>query len=425
MTTDTESRFISALLRATIVEQDQFFTQQLPLGVFKSRQPEMLWLTRYREKHGRYPSVILAQQHFREKFPKVKDPVTACIQPILDMSAYDEMRKVQNATKKLIEEGKIQEAMDVYRKGASTLTSYSVDYSDSNMSDTKAPLARYRDNVHFMHVRPDLVIDTPWPTINKRIHRFKPGNMVTVASRSSVGKTWLILYWAHYLARKGIRTLVVSKEMPTEEVEERLECIEFKLDFDQFLAGELPAKELKRWRQARKDKIKLDLIVTGEETLEGTGIGHVHRKIEQYKPTVYFLDGAYLLTTHELARNSSNPDRMTYLSSRLKSLCKFTKTVGIQVVQMNRESEDKQGNSKGSFVGVYGSDSWGQNSDGLLGISGKRGATFREIEILKGRNSKLGAVQIAFQINPYPDFAESNVPHHDPKNTQSVEFKGI
>lgn len=405
MAKDIEWRFVAALLRANRNEQDRFFTQQIPLGVFKHRTKEVRWLYKYREKHGRYPSPVILCATFGEPLTAHSDPLEACLQPVLDMSMYESMKGVSEKTKELLDEGKVSEAMELFKAGAARLSNFSADYVDVNFSTNTSSISRYRETVRMMQLAQNTLVDTPWPTGNKLVHFYRPGNTIVFAARTSIGKTWVLTSWAEHLAAKGIKTLFVTKEMPTDEISDRFECLRYGIDFDAFISGNLPPKEWRRWQDARKVPNNLPLFITGDETIEGTGLEHVVAKIQQYSPQVVVIDGAYLLRLSGLSKNANRTESLQFLSNRCKSIAKALKVVIIVVVQLNRNAEQKGGNSKGGLKDVYGSDSWAQDADGLWLLHGQRGTNRRTLEVAKGRNSNIGEFEIEFAVNP-PRFKE-------------------
>ena len=422
---DIEARFIYALLKASKPEQDKFYTRMLPVGVFSSRQAEILWLRQYRQKHGDYPSVALAQAQFQEKLPKTKDPVHACLQPILDFAMFKQMRDVQSKVKEMLDRrAPMEEAMSVYKEGASKLSTFGSDYADIDFRKSGGSMSRYREVVRMQADPNSRLVDFPWPMINRLVHFLRPGNTVVIAARTSMGKTWVVVNWCDYLVQKGVDCVFITKEMPGEEIEDRFEALRFKLPYEHFRAGKLPAKELRRWRTERKKfSTKGRLDICGDETLLGTGLDHVIQKIEQYKPTVTFIDGAYLLRVEGLSKNANKVEALTHLSNRMKVIAKATKTIIVPVLQLNRTAEDKQGNTKGSLVSIHNADAWAQDADAVFTIGGKRGAPTRSLELVKGRESNVGEAVINFKLNPYPSFEQSAALTGATAGT--TKFKGI
>src|SRR5690606_15691573 len=102
--------------------------------------------------------------------------------------------------------------------------------------------------------------------------------------------------------------------------------------------------EFIQWVRLRKKPLPFELMITGDETIEGTGADYLVRKIEEYKCDVVFVDGAYLFTNVPGVHNRHNEiEKLTALTRFFKRLAKTTKTRVVAVTQQNRQGEDKTG----------------------------------------------------------------------------------
>lgn len=424
---DRELCFISALLRAGPAEQAKFYARQLPEGVFVLRTAEIGWVNNTRASSGKYPSAQAFEHRFRCSLPRVKDTIAVTIQPVLDLAMFQQMNRLQEKVGKMLDLNQpVGDAMRELKAGAATLSFFTTDYTDSRFVASQTALTAYVDRIRQDQVLAPL--RTPWPTLDRMVKYFSPGNVIQLVARLGVGKTWTVAYWANHYCSIGVPTLFITKEMPNEEIEERVEAIRFGLDFDQMRDGSLPPKELRRWRAERKvfkDFAKYPLVVSGDETLEGTGFSQVVAKIEQHRPRVVIIDGAYLMNAEGLSKSASKVERIAGISAMAKRVAKLTGVLLILVNQMGRKAEGKS-NTKGTIADIYFGDTWAQDADYVFEVSGKRGSNARMIAILKGRNSVTGEFLTKFQISPKPDFSElsygASVPGVSPGE---VQFKGI
>jgi KaiC/GvpD/RAD55 family RecA-like ATPase len=423
---DIELQFIAALLKANRSEQKAFLARSLPKGVFRSRGAEINWLLKYWERYGAFPSREAFVRQFKESLPKPEPgPIEASLQPVLDMAMFEQMRDLTHRSKAMLDAHRpVEQVMSFFKNGALKLTTYAADHSDIQAESNSGSSARYRQLVREKDA--GSLLTSPWPTLTRMVRFFRGGEYVVIAARLGMGKTWLSVYWCNFYIRLGFRCLYVSKEMPTEQVADRFEALRYRLPYTDFRSANLNPTVLRRWHQARKKPSLYPLVISGRETIEGTGLGYVLGKIEQYKPEVVFLDGAYLFQVTELGKSASASDRFRYLSNRLKALAKYTNTLLFAVVQMNREAEDKHGNAKGSVRSVYNSDAWAQDADGLMDVGGRRGSPSRILSWLKGRESGLGDFNVKFQLDPFPSFDESRGGSVRSANqSQMVKFQGV
>jgi replicative DNA helicase len=433
---NAEQRFIYALLTANRNEQEHFATQHIPKGVFKLCEQEMDWVYRFRSKHGRYPSLTLFKQRFpSEALKKHPDTLAATLQPILDMAMFAQMRDLTGKVKEMVDnEQDMAQAMAFFKERARQLTTFSTDYVDLDYQYSMGALQRYKQRVKALVNGSSTYIDMPWKTMNKLFKFFEGGEEIIIVARTSIGKSWVTISWANYYAKKGIPTLFLSQEMINEVVENRFEAMRYKLPYDAFREGSLPPAVLARWRKdkirAEKNKEHYPLIIAGSDNIEGTGMEAVAAKIDQYKPRVWFVDGAYLInTTKELHKNASPVERFSFISKRIKAIAKATRTTGFAIIQLNRNAEKRDGSTKGGIQDIYGADAWAQDADGVVSVEGKRGTNRRVLNIIKGRESAIGEFNVKYFLEPYPDFGEvgsvSSGPTTNNTPNSNPTFKGI
>jgi hypothetical protein len=410
MSVDIEKRFIGSLLHARLSAQENFYAKQIPTKVFRVRPQEATWVYRFREKYGQYPTPADFRAKFHYRLPKVRSPIEATLQPVLDRAMFEQMCQVQDKTKKLLEtEDNIGKAFQVFRAGIQSLTDYSTDYEDIDILTDEGADEDYRAIVKSQLEGGGRILDTPWHSLNRVVKYFSFGEQISITSRYGMGKSWFIAHWAHHLAQKGFRVGIFSKEMPGKQFQRRLECIRYRLNYPRYRDGDLSPKQLRRWRRLRrKDKISPPknycLKIFSNESEGGLSFPQIVSKTKQYDLEIVFFDGAYLNRPPELRADIPDTQRFTYLSNRSKEYAKALNVLWINTLQDNRSAEDKKGNTKGGATTVYGSDAWGQDSDYLLQMDGRRGAKERGVALNKGRESDLVEFRIGFQLRPCPKF---------------------
>ncbi len=183
---DKELRFISALLHAPRAEQAEFFNRQLPKGIFRQRLKELEWTQRFMEKYGQYPSPRAFKDHFGEQLFKPKDSLVATLQPVLDFSMFEQMRKVNEHVQEMIDSGEAMEKVVSYFKGASPKISvFDSSYKDISFANALGALKRYQHNKkHGDKVK----LTTPWPSLNRLIKHVRRGETFVLSARTSMGK---------------------------------------------------------------------------------------------------------------------------------------------------------------------------------------------------------------------------------------------
>jgi replicative DNA helicase len=417
------AKFITTLLKANKSQQEAFYALQVPRAVFKEGQAEIRWIYDYRDRHRSYPSLSTFKARFTSFKPvKSKDTVETSFQAILNQHLFEEVSDLVDKAKSMYAGGRdMSEVIGYMRKASQEISTFDTGYVDMNVRTSDSALKRYHQRVSERIHGGNKFNPTPWPSMNDLIGFSEYGEHNIIASRTSIGKTWLELNWAVHLAKQGERVVVFSKEMPTPQVGDRIECILFELPWPNFRKGTLPPRVLRAWKDARR-RLKINsnlnygrnnfiefgdnIIVSGQETITGVGFSHIISKIQQYQPTVVFVDGAYLITPEGLNRNANGVERFTMISNTSKRLAIAFKTLWYSIIQINRLAENKTGESNPSLKDIYGADAWAQDADNVYLIGGKRGGKSRMLSLAKGRESNIGDISIKFELAPYPDFKE-------------------
>ena len=135
------------------------------------------------------------------------------------------------------------------------------------------------------------------PVLDSLFYGWGKTDLVTLAARSGLGKTWFLLLLA-LLAEPVIPDemgdiLIFSMEMGADDLNERLDCMRFKLDYDLFLHGKLNRKETLRYKEGLKElEIKGSRIIIVDSIFT---LQEVQNKILLYRPSLVMIDGSYML----------------------------------------------------------------------------------------------------------------------------------
>lgn len=127
---------------------------------------------------------------------------------------------------------------------------------------------------------------------------FNNGELTALLGYTGTGKSWLEIIIAVFMAKMGYKVLLFTTEMSTKMMIRRVDAVWCKLSYSRFVDGKLMPDELTRYEKYL-DKIEGDtdtnLII---EQATG-GLSQVGAKIDQHKPEMVMIDGAYLLEDEE------------------------------------------------------------------------------------------------------------------------------
>lgn len=213
-------------------------------------------------------------------------------------------------------------------------------------------------------------IRTPWPSLDDITLGWQPEMYFGFVARPGVGKTWCMTRVGHAAWVDGNDVLFVNKEMPTELMSQRFDALHFKLPYGRFRTGDLTDAEEKRYRDGLVDLAKNPPAkwtwVHGAMTVSG-----IAAKIEELKPKLVLVDGAYLLRDEEGAK--TRWERYENISRGLKRLAQEYKVpVGISI-QLNRGGDIKNRTHKNgvqpmTLADVMGTDAFAQDVDYLFAL---------------------------------------------------------
>lgn len=406
-------KFIRKLLTSPRKDQNTFHARQIPIGVFKAHVAEIRWLQDYRNEHRSYPSL----GHFKRRFPtcplpKTRSGLDECIQEVLDFDILKQLTESVDNGRQLYDSGSanIRKVVSSLREQISAIQLYDVSYTDLSVGDTSSILSRYRTRVDEYGDGANATNPTPWQTFNDLVGVIDSGELIVLAARPSLGKTYLSVCCADHQVRSGERVLYITKEMPSPQIQDRFTANAARISPGRLRKGTLTPKEVAKFNRMLRSKeyraTYSNLIVSGHETVKGVGFAHIMSKIEQYQPTIVWVDGAYLIVPEHLSRNASMAERIGAISSTMKRIAMHYKVKAYIIIQSKRESETKNAETDSRLKDLFGGDAWAQDADIVTILNGRRGANTRRLSLDKAREGGVGDFNIEFKLDPYPSFKQ-------------------
>lgn len=258
-----------------------------------------------------------------------------------------------------------------------------------------------------------------WPTgiyaLDSRLNGgLRPGKVYIIAARPGVGKTSLAGQILVKMAHDGRPGLMLSQEMPAEELGQRALANTARVNFGNIQTGKLSNEEWNRTAEGVDKLGPLNLWVDDEPGLNIRAINSKARSIKGLK--VLALD--YL----QLSEGEGDT-RSAQVGSISRALKKLAKQLGIAILclsQLNREV-DKRPGQRPQLSDLRDSGEIEQDADVILflwPLEPDQGAELKHIglEIAKNRQGKKGAFVMQFE-GAMQSWRES---------TQSIEsFGGI
>jgi len=402
---DIEAQFIVRLLIGNKADKADFTKYPFDDADFRLYDREYAFIQSFEEKYGKLPD----KATFLSKFPKFK--IVRAREPLAHYA--DSIVERRNRGALMRELRKVEPLLNSAKVGASTRAILKIGEVIDNLTFTDASdvtnwnndaKRRFRDYLKRKKRQSQgLVFDSPYPALNAMCPSgYVAGNLITIASRLAVGKTWLGCKFALHWLKADASILFISKEMSDREIIDRMDAIEARLNWIRFVKGTLKPIQRKRYRTMlnRVKKARKKMTVAADASLTETGLETLVQKIEQYRPDAVIVDGIAQFD----GKGKGEVEKMLNISRRMKKIAKAKKIVLVQTVQMNRQAE---GSKKGGGLGTISwSDAIGQDSDYVFELVAPDGRDKPErlFKNLKGRNSSFGEFWINMKVKPQVNF---------------------
>lgn len=164
---------------------------------------------------------------------------------------------------------------------------------------------------------------------------FNNKELTALLGFTGTGKTWLLLIFAVYMAKNGYKVLLFTTEMSTDMIIRRIDAIWCKLSYTRFRDGKLNRDEfarLEKYYETIEGSVDENIII---EQATG-GVANVGAKIDQHKPEMVMIDGAYLLEDDE-----GGDDDWKALVRVFRGLHRLCLTKNIPILASTQSNEEK------------------------------------------------------------------------------------
>jgi replicative DNA helicase len=228
----------------------------------------------------------------------------------------------------------------------------------------------------------------------------QPGDSIALVARPGIGKTYLLLQSALAAWKLGHVPLFHSMEMASMPIVRRMIALRTKVPAMNIRTGRLSNHARSRLQQdvvsiqkaERKTPFYLlqgDLTSTVEDLI---------LRVRELKPTVLYVDGAYLLRTR--TRTAARWERVTETAEVLKRLAVEFKIPAIATYQFNRRGPGSLGN-------IAFADTVGQLASIVLGLSDEDKENsegsfstrmYKILHLIKGREGERGTVRVLYDM---------------------------
>lgn len=261
-----------------------------------------------------------------------------------------------------------------------------------------------RDDYLWARANPGLRgIPSGWPTLDLATMGFVGGDIVVVAGRPSMGKSYMLLEMINSAYLDGNSAALVSMEMTTMQMVRRWVGRRSGFNPNLIRDGGLSTYSHEALLSAVDDMAENETpiyLLAGDMRKEVSGI---EAMVQEFAPKILFVDAAYLLTPS--GRKQGHISKWESISEVICELKQLAIRYDIPViisVQFNRNQKSK-GKKELDLGDIAGSDSIPQDASIVLGI--RQGPapyqrTQRIVEVMKNREGETPRFATAFSFSP-------------------------
>lgn len=189
-------------------------------------------------------------------------------------------------------------------------------------------------------------VETCFPTLDKHLLGFRPGQMIVVGARPGVGKTSFALTLAENAASKGASVAFFSLEMSAMEIAQRLVSSRSKVNLTDIRSGKIAGDKWGDILSAVDDLAEYDIMI---DDTPGTTVTEIRAKARRMlrgkKKGLVIVDYLQLMSPPSGWRRADS--RATEVSEMSRGIKIMAKDLGVPVLalsQLSRETTRRKGN---------------------------------------------------------------------------------
>lgn len=251
------------------------------------------WLLERYEKFHHVPSVALLQDQFPDFVPVLgtEDDLLLLADALRERKIYadvaGELKKIADAARE-----NPREAVQLLKQAASTL---SVSHSTSDEEDATQKAGAVKRQYRLQKkLKGMLGVPWPWAPLNLITRGIRSGQFNAVYGPPGSCKTFLLLHIAdHSHEYFNQIPLVVTAEMPVEDIRARYVALRAKVDYELFQDGKLLRADEERFYRVVKE-LKASprpFLITQLESTGKAALTEIQAKAEAYGATQIYVDG--------------------------------------------------------------------------------------------------------------------------------------
>ena len=271
-------------------------------------------------------------------------------------------------------------------------------------------------------------LDSGYPQLDRLLGGFKRGDLIIVAARPGVGKTALVLNFAHRIATRGKAVGIFSMEMGKEQAAMRLLAMTSGISSSRIDRGEFNREEMSTIRRCYEEMASLPIYIDDSSMLNIRALKNRARRLwAQHQVEIIMVDYLQLMEGMRPGEEG-RVQEVTEISRGLKQIARELKIPLIACSQLSRQVEHRS-DRKPLLSDLRESGSIEQDADVVIMMYREdyyelqRGehatsevmGSVVDLNIAKHRNGPTGQVKLTY-LHPYLRFepyASEDIPIGD------------
>lgn len=393
----------SNFIRTALSEGDWRMLRRARAEMFtEDESPAFVFVCDYYERYHQLPpvDVVVAEGHALPS-PRRSASAEYWLDRLKKRHAYSQVNDRHPALVQAMQAQDTDTMIGVLRD---MVAEASLAAGSESYSSLRDEVGRVREDYLWARSHPGLRgIPSGWPTFDAATMGMMGGDVIVLAGRPSMGKSWLLMEMANSCHLDGSSAAVVSMEMSKMQLVRRWVGRRSGFNPNLIRGGELGTYSheqlLSVMHDMESDPVPI-YFMAGDMRKKVDGI---EAMVLEFSPKALFVDAAYLLSPSGVAKGYiSKWESIGEVIRELKQLAVRYDIPVIISVQFNRNQ--KSSSKKELDLGdIAGSDSIPQDASIVLGI--RQGPTpfhkvQRIVEIMKNREGDTPTFATEFSFNP-------------------------
>lgn len=377
---------VNAVLR---MDREKFTTAEQPVFDF---------LIQHYRQYRTLPAVATVQSETGQRLPPAVETLEYYVTQVEDRYVYNEIRERYATMREAMQNRNVDEMRTLVSEMNGVMNRRGQrGYQISGLADA---IQMVDDRlVRTMGMGGITGVETPWASFNEMTGGYQDGDLITIVGRPATSKTYNLLCQAKAAHDTGHSPMVVTTEMGTEQIARRMVALTLGINPEAMKRNMISTYTHRRIRALQAEMVsdeRMKIVSVGM----GAKISTIEALIQEYGPSIVYLDGSYLIHPSVKAQ-MKRIERVGEVFDELKGLTIDANIPIVNTMQFNRQA-GKDGKD-GSLETIGFTDAVGQHSSIVIGL--KHGPTdnpraSRTMEFLKGREGEIGAVHINFKFAP-------------------------